>query len=426
MKMRSIRLILAAVAFNALAATPGSTLETMVVDGACHLDGFAKPLRQTIVVIDQLSIIPTTAEDIGDANRRWLNTVLSIAGVQEGQASVIAAPRERLTVVVASEDGGDLIRVFTGCSPIYSQDEIAEMKKSSTGIRGGFEWFIGKDVQNRVENELKSFRSKLTDALAELPKMTRPKEAAVVKDGTPLFLEAFALLSSSIDLGEGVPRVFVLSAMNSEALRSFKDVKTARSKGFELAERVGGDLQRAEVYVNGVSGNSGKFARDFSHAFFLGIKGRLAGISGESLPAVSDPPRALQVFSGVIDYGGVKAPMQIRLASDRSGSLVNSWVEVTVKRPTATPLTGKALCKNPETCDVTGDGKEFAQAWVLDPSADTMSKFDESLPFSGVRYFEFTTSQAGAKGRAYDPLVTSINGRKELSFGLSRTPMVRF
>jgi hypothetical protein len=109
-----------------------------------------------------------------------------------------------------------------------------------------------------------------------------------------------------------------------------------------------------------------------------------------------------------------------------SKDLVNSWVEITVKRAVATPLTGKAICNGSDVCDVTGDGKEFSQSWVVDTAADQMEKFSELLPFSGLRYFELTTSQGGAKGRAYDPLVPSINGKKELSFDLLRTPAVRF
>jgi hypothetical protein len=411
-----------------LFASHASALETVVADRACHLDGLIRPLRQTIVVIDQSSIIQIGAGDnIGAANRIWLNAILTIAGVQEGQASVISAPRERVTVIVAREDGGDLIRVFTGCAPTYSQDEIAEMKKSSVGLKGGIDWFVGRGVETRIENERNSFRSQLTSALAELPKMSRPKSSISSESFTPPFLGAFSLLAGTIDLGEGIPRLFVFSSMKAKMLGELTEAKAARGAGFDLAAKIGGDLQRAEVYVSGVSNDSGRYSRDFIQAFFLGIKGRVSGFSGETLPPVAEPPQMVQVFGGTVDYGaGVKVPMQIRLATDRSGSLVNSWIEVTVKQAVATPLTGKVVCKNPESCEVTGDGKEFAQSWVLDPGLDQMQKFDASLPFSGVRYFEFTTSASVLKGRAYDPLVTSINGRKELLFELSRTPNVKF
>src|SRR5262249_43358654 len=111
----------------------GFALEVTVSEAACRIEGLARPLRQTVVLIDQSAIEPTSALNVGEANRRWIGKVLAIAGVQEGQSAFLSAPRERLTVVVAQEDGRDLIRVFTGCAPTYSQDEITEMKKSSSG-----------------------------------------------------------------------------------------------------------------------------------------------------------------------------------------------------------------------------------------------------------------------------------------------------
>jgi hypothetical protein len=224
---------------------------------------------------------------------------------------------------------------------------------------------------------------------------------------------------------EGLPRIIVISPMNFPFITNLTDAKSAHTLGFAMALKLNADLQRAEVYLTGVSQEASAHIKDFGQAFFLGSKGRLAATSGETLPAMSDVPTRLRVFSGFIDYVGVKVPMQIRLSSDRTGSLVNSWAEVSVKRPVATPLTGKIVCKNDdqESCEVKGDGKEFAQSWVIDVGPDP--KFEESLPFSGVRYFEFATDKAGVKGRVYDPLVV-INGKKELPFELSLTPTVRF
>src|SRR5206468_10573239 len=101
-------------------------------------------------------------------------------------------------------------------------------------------------------------------------------------------------------------------------------------------------------------------------------------------------------------------------------------VEVAVERTVATPLTGKAVCK-PEkldNCQVKGDGKEFSQSWVIDRGS--APKFDPSIPFSGLRYFEFDTSATGVKGRVYDPIAVLNNPQKDLPFELSRTSGVKF
>lgn len=116
---------------------------------------------------------------------------------------------------------------------------------------------------------------------------------------------------------------------------------------------------------------------------------------------------------------------KLRLAIDGTGSLVNSWIEIAVVRAVATPLGGKAVCKDAsgDQCDVKGDGKEFGQSWVVD--VKPAPTFDAKLPFSGVRQIEFSTTKAGVKGRAFDANVT-INGKKEMPFELTATPAIKF
>lgn len=242
-------------------------------------------------------------------------------------------------------------------------------------------------------------------------------------------MQALLLLQGNIDLGEGVPRIIVISPMKLQLASALSDTKHAREKGFELASQIGADLQRAEVYLIGLSRDASVHTRDFAHALFLGMKGRLAAVSGEAFPALAEPPQVIRVYGGFIDYVGQKVPMQLRLSIDRNGSLVNSWVEVSVFRPVATPLTGKAICKGQgvEECEIKGDGKEFSQSWVADVRANPT--FNEKMPFSGARYFELFASGSAAKGRVYDPNLV-LSGKQGASFALpfelSTTPTMRF
>jgi hypothetical protein len=118
--------------------------------------------------------------------------------------------------------------------------------------------------------------------------------------------------------------------------------------------------------------------------------------------------------------------MQIRLATDATGALVNSWVEVSVDRPIATPMAGKAFCKSAslEACEIKGDGREFSQAWAIEPDPNKPT-FDPRLPFSGIRWFEFTSGPKGINGRLWDPMVI-VNKQKEMPFDLSNTMHVKF
>src|SRR5258707_8413200 len=106
--------------------------ETVVSEEACTLEGFSRPLRQTIVVIDELAIEPWTNGEMSDGNRRWINAVIGLAGVQEGQRNENAAPRERITVLLARVNGSDLVRVFVGCPPTFSREEFNRLDVSST------------------------------------------------------------------------------------------------------------------------------------------------------------------------------------------------------------------------------------------------------------------------------------------------------
>jgi hypothetical protein len=401
--------------------------ETTILDSACRVEGLTRPLRQTLIIVDEASLDLTADGKPGEATRRLNRSILSIAGVAEGQTVSVSAPRERITIYLARRDGSDLLRVFTGCTPVYSADEIERMEKGSSSAMSQVKTFIGRDIRSNIEKEKISFQTAILRGMVDATKVMTPAKAANGTSSEIGFLQAIALLRGGVDLGEGVPRVIVISPMDMPLARSLADVKDARGRGFDLAQQLGSDLQRAEVYLIGLNRGAPAVVRDFCHALFLGLKGRLAATSGETLPPFAEPPKAVRTYGGFIDYLGQKVPMQLRVSYDQGGSLVNSWMEVSVLRAVATPLTGKAICKSDDQCDVNGDGKEFAQSWVVDPK--TNPTFNEKLPFSGVRYFSFSVSGQSIKGRVFDPNVV-ISGNKgtpfSLPFELSATPTVKF
>src|SRR5262245_33429263 len=105
--------------------------ETAVSEAACRIEGVSRPLRQTIVILDEAAIDAFTPGKASEANRRVNRTLLSLAGMLEGPTVSASEPRERLTVVFAREDGSDIIRVFTGCAPVYSEEEIVRVEQAS-------------------------------------------------------------------------------------------------------------------------------------------------------------------------------------------------------------------------------------------------------------------------------------------------------
>jgi hypothetical protein len=394
--------------------------ETVVSEEACTSEGFSRPLRQTIAVIDELAIEPWTSGELSDGNRRWINAVIGLAGVQEGQRNENSAPRERITVLLARATGSDLVRVFNGCPPTFSREEFDKLDANSTGLNRAFNEWLGKDARSRVEADQKAFRIKLLGALVQLT-----KDAVKTKLTESAFLSLLPDLGRSFDLGSGIPRIVIFSPLVL-VNGNFDNKAAAREAGFKQASRYAADLKRAEVYVVRGKHEASGLARDYVSALLLGSKGFLVGVSGETLPALQEPPQMVAVYGGFASYGLVNAPMQIRLAVDSSGSLVNSWVEVSVDKATATPMTGKAICKgaNLDNCTIQGDGKDFSQAWAVDPDPNKPT-FDQKLPFCGIRWFQFTTSPKGVNGNFYDPLVI-CNKQKEMPFDLATTAHVKF
>jgi hypothetical protein len=155
-------------------------------------------------------------------------------------------------------------------SPTYSANELSELRKTSSGVTGQLERFFGKDIDNKIDAEKKTFRSKLTVALAELPKLERQKPSS---GQVASFLQAFSILPGAIDINEGLPRIVVISPMNFPFIKNLSDSKSAHALGFDMASKLNADLQRAEVYLTGISQESSAHIKDFSQAFFLGSKG---------------------------------------------------------------------------------------------------------------------------------------------------------
>jgi hypothetical protein len=399
---------------------PTHAAETAVAEEACTLESFSRPLRQTVAVIDELAIEPWTSGEMSESNRRWINGIIALVGVQEGQRNENAAPRERITILLARASGSDLIRVFTGCPPTFSREELDKLDASSTGVSRAFNEWLGKDPRSRVEADQKSFRVKLLSALVQLT-----KDAVKTKTTESNFLSLLPDIGRSFDLGSGVPRIVIFSPL-ALANGNFDSKTAAREAGFKQASRNAADLKRAEVYVVRGKHEASPGASDYVSALLLASKGFLVASSGETLPSLRDAPQTLAVYGGFISYGLINAPMQIRLAIDPSGSLVNSWVEVSVDKATATPMTGKAICKgaNLDNCTIQGDGKDFSQAWAVDPDPNKPT-FDQKLPFSGIRWFQFTTSQKGVSGTFFDPMVI-VNKQKEMPFELATTAHVKF
>ncbi|WP_375463096.1 hypothetical protein [uncultured Methylobacterium sp.] len=117
---------------------------------------------------------------------------------------------------------------------------------------------------------------------------------------------------------------------------------------------------------------------------------------------------------------------QGRLAATAQGDLVDSWIETTFSKSTATPIGGKMLCRG-EACEVRGDGR-FAQTWFTDPQGEPTDR--AKLPFGGARNLDLTFKGGVASGKISDPKVvfggTDQARREDLRFEIQRVEDSQF
>jgi hypothetical protein len=371
--------------------------EPVRFDEPCRRVEATMPLRQTIVIVDEGALRTRDAQAKID-DKRWIRAIVDLADAREGATTTTNMEAgERLIVMVARADGSELVPLFFGCSPNLSVAERSEREKSDSAT----DRFFGRDTAALVKRQLESFEARILEALTQVNQQVDRDNKA----GRPIAPEGFvrAVASSGrlVDLTFGVPRVVLITDLRFVDPRKLPDRETARKLGFEWATKVNLDLFRAEVYVLNFGDASSQYMRDFAEALLLGSKGVLSGWRTDGLPPLLAAPVAVRHFGGTIDYAGLAAPIQIRLAFDKAGNLVNSWVEVTISKSVATPMTGKAICQGTQVCEVKGDGKLFGQAWSTATSNEPM--FGEDLPFAGLRYFDLSTTKDDAAGRIYDP-----------------------
>jgi hypothetical protein len=406
--------------FATAALAPGpagaaATYEVVRQEQTCPKERQPRSLRQTLVILDE-AIVSAGPE----ANQRWTRMVVEAADARDAGTGGLGT-RERFTLLVARRDGSELVPLFFGCSPNLPPEE-SERAKAGDSM---FDRFIGSDSEARRKSARDAFAAGLARALAQVQK--RAPEIAARPAPADGLLKALQNAGRLADLNHGLPRIILVTPFGVAEKGRTGDVPAARRAGFELAERSAIDFGRAEVYLAGAAlGDSAPL--EFARALVLGAKGQLAGVRSDGLPRLSPEPTSLRLYAGFIDYVGQRTPLQVRLAASAQGDLVNSWVETTLSRTTATPLAGKMLCRGQEkgqppgeVCEVRGDGR-FAQVWFPDPQAEPADR--GKLPFGGARTIALDLKGRTAAGRILDPKVifSGENGqrREELTFEIQR------
>lgn len=166
---------LAAVA--AVSAAPAGAAE---FEKYCAMAGFAAPLRQTAIIVDEQHIAPEQPKERLAENNGWRRFAGELLDMRRNGVARDFLPRERVTLLVARRDGGGLVRVFTGCLPFFSDEEKRENAKKS-GSWKPLEDFFGAGLEAGLKKDAEGLQRALAAAFIEA---ARPEQASPAARGS--------------------------------------------------------------------------------------------------------------------------------------------------------------------------------------------------------------------------------------------------
>lgn len=377
----------------------------------CSLDGYPKALRQTLIVVDGRVVAPEL-NGVRPENRTWRRFVMQFLDPADPPMRQRVDARERVTVMIANGDGSGLTTLFSGCVPLYRLEEESKLDADTSSM----DKFIGTDWRSQQKKAREKFVTSASRALVE-DVATLP----AVRSGKPTFRESPFVSALSrpgiVSLEHGMPRIVVFTDLAAYTFPT-GDLSTIRASARADAEAAGPNLQRAEVHVFGLAGQTVDAIRHYLEAFMLVSRGYLATLASQNGSMnVSAPPRSVAMFQGTIDFPEGHHPLRLRLSTDRNGTLVGAWIEMQSARPKYVPVFGLLSCEDKQRCRYVGDNV-FAQIWDDNPDPDADLK--PWQPFGGMRILEFERNEDRVTGKIRDERGYIVGREKGLDFTLAR------
>jgi hypothetical protein len=333
----------------------------------CAIDGLPAALRHTFVLIDERTLMPSDESERAEADETLLNdgvreSVLAFADPLQATQTGATDYRERVTLLLVPRSGAAAEVLFEGCVPGLSPDELAEARQGGSAI----ESFFTGGLDQRLQNDRDEFRRRVALALGKAAREAEgeatPYSGNLAEGSLVASLRASGQL---INADEGLPRIVILSNLARIDLGEARTREAAREQGFRDGAQAGLDLGRSEVHVFLVDGRQSALARDYAEAFFLTQQGRLLSWSGDRPTNLPPAPVSVARFEGEARFVAPDwtPPVWVRIALDRNGSLVNSWITLRGNVNRSTPFSGIRSCNSEDACTLRADETGFAQVW---------------------------------------------------------------
>jgi len=315
----------------------------------CSIEDLSPSQRHTFVLVDENLI--EKVDDVRESatkNNALRQMILSVAEPTRAITSGVADHRERVSLVILPANGSTGKLVFSGCLPSVSVEERQGLSDRSSATKefftGSYEKKISKDVQN--------YTVRLLGGLYEAA-----RQAPEVQNETGKTLEQSSVFQSLKASGRtingelGVPRIVLIADVTNMDLGVNGSVSDFRQAGFSAGNEMALDLVQSDLIVMQPNVGDEK-TREFFHSFFLAQHANLISWSGDTLGSLPKAPVEVQRFIGEALYPTQSEIIQIRVARDRDGRLVNSWMRLRGFIDRSTPLTGQVVCTQDSICQV--------------------------------------------------------------------------
>ncbi|KIL99738.1 hypothetical protein CCC_03910 [Paramagnetospirillum magnetotacticum MS-1] len=293
--------------------------------------------RQTVIYVDE-SII-TQGDD------KWARQLMN---------KIHFTPRERVQVVALRADAGTADQRFSLCYPDYSQAELEDLRR---GQRIS-EFFTGTPM-DQMRQAREQFDRGFRVALSSFIVKGQASGIAPVQTG-PLpdksIAEAMFYDEKRFATENGVSRLIIFSDMlqNSQSFQPTKENDPAAS-GIDAARKYAIRFNLAEVHVFGIGSTVpagdpvNRKMEAFWRAFFLANGAYLEQFSN-TLNLGDSRSIAVKRWRGALAVADMHSEVNLRIMTDESGVLVNSWL--VVNNSGGLPLEGKEKCVE-SMCEIT-------------------------------------------------------------------------
>jgi len=369
-------------------------------DKYCLVLDHDQPARQSVFILDERDIIPETGKALSE-NLPWRRFLLDFLDLKSNEVHQRFAPREHVTILVARKDGSGLAQTLAGCLPLYSVEEVAQLREEESSLSV----FFGSNKRAEIEDDQETFKPKLSKALLDSARLEEQVEGFHSDSFSDSSLIRSLASRPAYEAQWGVPRIFIYStSIGVESDIAEFDIPSAREAGFWEAKDARLNMGGVELFVIGPKNrDAGPAQSAFLSAFFLGSQADLRSVTSPSTSlALSAPPAHVRRFVGEILFAeNYSYPLRLRMGADHNGNVVASWLMLQREGAHWTPVRGVLTCDAREQCNYLNDG-EFAQIWSLMPGGPPELSTD--LPYAGMRDLSFKIRKRDVEGSISDAL----------------------